>query len=73
MVFLGFVATFARTGNSLELIFCDTFAHGGSTGHTARDHLKQLIDIVSARPFLMFEDLYTILKRMLVTGLKLEG
>lgn len=73
MVFLSFVATLARTGNSLELVFCDSLAHGSSTRHTARDHLKQLIDVISSRPFLMLKNLYTILESMLVTGLELKG
>lgn len=40
MVLLGFVATLAGSGNSLELIFCDTLAHGSGTRHATRDHLE---------------------------------
>jgi hypothetical protein len=40
MIFLGLVPTLTRTINGLELIFRDTFTHGGGTGYTARDHFE---------------------------------
>lgn len=70
VVLLSLVATFARTRNSLELVFCDTLAHGSGTGHTTRDHLKQLVNVVGTRPFLVLENLDAHLRNTLVTDLK---
>jgi hypothetical protein len=61
VILLSLVATLTRTIHSLELIFCNALAHGSGTGDTTRDHLKEFVDVVGTRPFLMFEDFDAIL------------